>query len=137
MTIEYQLNDLPAMAARFWEQVGNCKVFAFHGVMGAGKTTTIAALCAAKGVTDSVSSPTFSLVNEYRYTEDGVLQPLYHMDLYRLKSLEEIMAAGIEETLASGAICFVEWPEKAPELFTDALQVQLVVVDENTREISF
>ncbi|RYZ20197.1 MAG: tRNA (adenosine(37)-N6)-threonylcarbamoyltransferase complex ATPase subunit type 1 TsaE [Chitinophagaceae bacterium] len=136
MTLEYRLQELEQFADRFWRSAGAARVFAVHGPMGAGKTTTIAALCAAKGVKAAVSSPTFSIINEYVYEEGGRPQPLYHMDLYRLRDLEEIIAAGVEDCLNSGAICFVEWPEKAPELLEDAVPVHIEVIDGNTRRMT-
>jgi tRNA threonylcarbamoyladenosine biosynthesis protein TsaE len=137
MTLEYRLNELPQFADRFWQSAGERRVFAFHGPMGAGKTTTIAALCAARGVREAVSSPTFSIINEYVYEEGGHRHSLYHMDLYRLRDLEEAIAAGVEDCLESGDICFVEWPEKAPELLDDAVQVYIEVVDTEQRRIHF
>lgn len=120
------LNGLDAFAAAFWKEAGAATVFLFHGELGAGKTTVIAALCRARRVHDAVSSPTFSLINEYTYTEHGVLKKLYHMDLYRLQGEEEAAQAGVEDCLYSGAICLVEWPEKAPGLF-DAAAVHVVL----------
>jgi tRNA threonylcarbamoyladenosine biosynthesis protein TsaE len=111
-------------------------VFAVHGEMGAGKTTTIAALCRAKGVHDAVSSPTFSIINEYAYTEHGHLKKLFHIDLYRLRSAEEVIQAGVEDCVYSGAICFVEWPEKAPHLFDEnAMHLVLEPVKATVRNI--
>jgi tRNA threonylcarbamoyladenosine biosynthesis protein TsaE len=136
MTFGYRLSELQHAADRFWQSVGDARVFAFHGEMGAGKTTTIAALCAARGVREAVSSPTFSIINEYQYEDGSGLQSLYHMDLYRLRDAEEAVAAGVEDCLESGAICFVEWPDKAPGLLEDAVAVYLEVVDDNTRRMT-
>ena len=108
--------------------------------MGAGKTTFIHALCDAKGVKDRVSSPTFSLINEYEY-DAGENQPkkkIYHIDLYRLRDEEEARQAGIEDCLDGGQICLVEWPEKAPDLFPpDTFHVTIEVIDEQTRSLQF
>ncbi len=102
--------------------------------MGAGKTTFITALCTAKGVTSHISSPTFSLINEYTYTEDGVLGRIFHIDLYRLKDEEEAVNAGIEDCFYSGNICFVEWPEKTPALLPEnAVHVYMHPVNNHTR----
>ncbi|HET6991292.1 MAG TPA: tRNA (adenosine(37)-N6)-threonylcarbamoyltransferase complex ATPase subunit type 1 TsaE, partial [Bacteroidia bacterium] len=92
------------------------RIFAFHGELGAGKTTFIKALCVELGVKDTMSSPSFSLVNEYH---DGKENPVYHFDLYRLKSPEEALDIGMEEYLYSGNYCFVEWPERAPEILPE------------------
>ncbi len=80
--------------------------------MGAGKTTLIKELCRTLGVADEVSSPTFSLVNEY---ESGI-GPIYHFDLYRIRSVEELYDLGYEDYFFSGYLCLVEWPEMAPEI---------------------
>lgn len=134
--MQVTLGQLDQFAAAFWSQVKDAKVFLFHGQMGAGKTTTITALCQYKGVKDSVSSPTFSIINEYTYQEGGQACKIYHIDLYRLKDLEEMMAAGVEDCIYSGEICFVEWPQKAPELFDEnVIHVAIQALDEQTRSI--
>jgi tRNA threonylcarbamoyladenosine biosynthesis protein TsaE len=112
------LNDF---AAQFWEMAKYRKVFAFHGEMGAGKTTIIEALCRSKGVRDVMGSPTFSIINEYVYPENGQEKLIYHMDLYRLKDEQEIIQAGVEDCIYSNEICFIEWPEKAPHLLDDSV----------------
>lgn len=117
MDITVTLDNLRQCAQYFWEQVPEEeRLFAFYGEMGVGKTSFIAALCAAKGVTGHVSSPTFSLINEYTYKEKDRVKRIFHIDLYRLKNEEEAVNAGIEDCLYSGYICFVEWPEKIPSL---------------------
>ncbi|MFM6976928.1 MAG: tRNA (adenosine(37)-N6)-threonylcarbamoyltransferase complex ATPase subunit type 1 TsaE [Sphingobacteriaceae bacterium] len=108
-----QLAELPAAAQKILEYAGKHKIFLFHGEMGAGKTTFIKAFCAALGVNNGVSSPTFALVNEYEYPE-GLI---YHFDCYRLKSASEALDIGFEEYLASGQYCFIEWPEKVEPLW--------------------
>jgi tRNA threonylcarbamoyladenosine biosynthesis protein TsaE len=112
------LNDF---AAQFWEMAKDRKVFAFHGEMGAGKTTIIEALCRSKGVRDVMGSPTFSIINEYVYPENRQEKLIYHMDLYRLKDEQEIIQAGVEDCIYSNEICFIEWPEKAPHLLDDSV----------------
>ncbi len=116
MELQFNISTIDQAARLFLEQAGSYRVFAFHAPMGMGKTTFIGALCRALGIQSQTSSPTYSLVNEYE-TADGAL--VYHIDLYRLKDQEEARNAGIEEILHSGDICFVEWPEKAPEIFPD------------------
>lgn len=129
-------NEINETAAAFWKVLGDRKVVAFHGKMGVGKTTFINALCEMKGVMDLVSSPTFSIINEYKYDCEGTIKLLFHMDLYRLKDEEEAIQAGVEDCLYSGFICFVEWPEKAPGVFPDdTVHVYIELVDINTRRI--
>ncbi len=109
-------------------------MFAFHGEMGAGKTTIITALCKEKGVRDTIGSPTFSIINEYRYRADGSEHSIFHIDLYRLKDADEIERAGVEDCIYSGEICMVEWPKKAPHLFDDrSVHVYISAIDDNTR----
>ncbi|HRQ51245.1 MAG TPA: tRNA (adenosine(37)-N6)-threonylcarbamoyltransferase complex ATPase subunit type 1 TsaE [Agriterribacter sp.] len=135
MEITVTLENIEPCARYFWERVlKHDRVFAFHGEMGSGKTTFIAALCAAKGVAGHVSSPTFSLINEYTYKEDGMPKRIFHIDLYRLKDEEEAINAGIEDCLFSGDICFVEWPEKIPSLLPEnRVDVYLHPVNTHTR----
>ncbi|HZH36139.1 MAG TPA: tRNA (adenosine(37)-N6)-threonylcarbamoyltransferase complex ATPase subunit type 1 TsaE [Flavisolibacter sp.] len=136
MEMQLSLTDLPQFAARFWEEIGNTKVILFHGLMGAGKTTTIAALCQSKGVKDVTGSPTFSIINEYRYDEGSKEKSIFHIDLYRLKDIEETIQAGVEDCVYSGAYCFIEWPEKAPELFDEqVIHVLIKVLHEDSRQI--
>ena len=136
MELTYSLNEINKVAAEFWVKAEGGKVFAFHGQMGAGKTTFIHALCEVKGVMDVISSPTFPIINEYKYDCEGTMRLLLHMDLYRLKGEEEAIRAGVEDGLFSGFICLVEWPEKAPAILPDnTIHVYLEVVDEKTRRI--
>ena len=133
---QVSLDRLSDFAAVFWSSFKEAKLFAFHGEMGAGKTTIITALCKAKGVRDIISSPTFSIINEYRFYENEQERIIYHMDLYRLNSMEEIMQAGVEDCIYSNEICFVEWPEKAPQLFEQAtVHVFIQMIDDNTRQL--
>ncbi len=136
MEWQFALDSINEIATMFWKAAGNATVFAFHGQMGAGKTTFIHALCDAKGVKDVVGSPTFSIINEYAYDCEGTKRPLFHIDLYRLKDEEEAQRAGVEDALYSGYICLVEWPEKAPGIFPDnTLHVYIELVDSNTRRL--
>lgn len=132
MELRFQLQDIAHAASVFWQVYPLQSVFAFHGNMGAGKTTFIHGLCEAKGVTDTVGSPTFSIINEYHYPGGRI----FHIDLYRLKDEEEAIRAGVEDVLYSGDICLVEWPERAPDIFPpDTVQVRLEVLDPDTRKI--
>jgi tRNA threonylcarbamoyladenosine biosynthesis protein TsaE len=117
MEVVFGIKDINDVAENFWQRFNRPKVFALEGAMGAGKTTFIHALCEAKGVRGSVSSPTFSLINEYVYDEGGADRIMYHIDLYRLKDEAEAVQAGVEDCLYSGNICFVEWPGIAPGIF--------------------
>ena len=132
MQMEFTLETIHDAARQCWEQGRDRKVFAFHGQMGAGKTTFIHALCDVIRVSSTVGSPTFSIINEYAYP-DG---KLFHIDLYRLKDEEEAIRAGVEDCLYSGNIVFVEWPERAPDLFPEnTLHVHLSVVNPQTRNL--
>ena len=128
----FTLDVLPELAAAFKKQLGSSRVFAFHAPMGAGKTTFVHALCDALGVTSTVSSPTFSIINEYGYA-GGIV---YHIDLYRLKDEDEAIRAGVEDCLYSGAYCLVEWPERAPGIFPPGtIHVYLEALDDQTRRM--
>lgn len=134
MELNYSIEDINEVAVHFWQVIGNRKVIAFHGEMGAGKTTFIHALCSALKVTSTVGSPTFSIINEYYYPDGKI----FHMDLYRLKDEEEAVRAGVEDCLFSGDTCFVEWPERAPALFPDdALHVYISAEGGDKRKITF
>lgn len=136
MEVQLELNELDAFAHRFWKTVGDSKVFAFYGEMGAGKTTLIEALCRSKGVKDSMGSPTFSIINQYAFVEDDGEKIIYHIDLYRLRDEQEIVQAGVEDCIYSGAICFVEWPQKAPELFDEnTVKIEIEATGEKQRKV--
>jgi tRNA threonylcarbamoyladenosine biosynthesis protein TsaE len=129
------LGDLDRAAQEFMELRGNATVMAFSGTLGAGKTTFIQALCRKLGVRTEVTSPTFSLVNEY-FTPEG--HSVYHFDLYRIEDPSELFDMGYEEYFYSGELCFIEWPEKADHLIPDtALRVEIVVGENQSREICF
>jgi len=133
MELVFQLSAIEKAAEAFWHAFPLQRIFAFHGSMGAGKTTFIHALCTARGVTDTVGSPTFSIINEYRYSGGKI----YHMDLYRLKDEEEALRAGVEDVLYSGDFCLVEWPDRAPGLFpSDTVHCWLETLDPETRKIA-
>jgi tRNA threonylcarbamoyladenosine biosynthesis protein TsaE len=133
MELRFHLAEIEAAAGFFWQQFPLGAVFAFHGDMGAGKTTFIHALCSIKGVADTVGSPTFSIINEYRYGGGKI----YHIDLYRLKDEEEAIRAGVEDVLYSGDLCLVEWPDRAPGIFPpETIHLRLEVIDSDTRKIT-
>jgi tRNA threonylcarbamoyladenosine biosynthesis protein TsaE len=132
MELRFHLQGIAAAAWQFWRQFPTQTVFAFHGEMGAGKTTFIHALCEQKGVTDRVGSPTFSIINEYQYPAGKI----FHIDLYRLKDEEEALRAGVEDVLYSGELCLVEWPDRAPGIFPPGtLDLRVGVIDRDIREI--
>jgi tRNA threonylcarbamoyladenosine biosynthesis protein TsaE len=133
--MEFQISNdkLDQFAEKFWSVVKEAKVFAFHGQMGAGKTTIISVLCHYKGTKDVTGSPTFSIINEYSV---GPGERIYHIDLYRLKDEEEVIQAGVEDCIYSGAICMIEWPEKAPHLFDeDTVHVFIEPLSETDRKV--
>ena len=135
MDLIFNLNDINNAAKTFLAAADGCKVFALHGEIGAGKTTFIHALCEALGVKDTVTSPTFSIINEYNIPHGEIV---YHMDLYRLKSNEEAVNAGVEDCLYSGNICLVEWPEKTPGIFPDAaIHIHISEIGEEMRKIQW
>ena len=111
------IEKLDEFASVFWTKAKDRRIFAFHGEMGSGKTTLIGALCRWKGINDVVGSPTFSIINEYSYTENQLERAIYHIDLYRLASVEDVIRAGVEDCIYSNEICMVEWPENAMVLF--------------------
>ncbi|MCX6322287.1 MAG: tRNA (adenosine(37)-N6)-threonylcarbamoyltransferase complex ATPase subunit type 1 TsaE [Bacteroidia bacterium] len=119
---------LSAAAKKLLKHTGDSKIFAFYGSMGAGKTTIIKAICEALGVIDIVSSPTFTLVNEYR-TSKG--ETLYHIDFYRIKKQEEVFDLGIEEYLSGDSYCFMEWPELIEEILPPERVSVRITVDDN------
>jgi tRNA threonylcarbamoyladenosine biosynthesis protein TsaE len=129
------LSALPAAAAQLRQliEAENCPIVLLEGEMGAGKTTLTKALCAALGVQDDVSSPTFSLVNEYR---DGRGRPVYHFDFYRIDSAEEAERMGAQEYFDSGYLCLIEWPSRiGPLLPPDRLLVTVEVTGAESRRV--
>lgn len=127
------LENIADAARKFLDEVGEKRVFAFHGEMGAGKTTFIKALCSELGVTEVVASPTFAIVNEYM-AQNG--SPVYHFDLYRVKTVDEACDFGCEDYFYSGCYCFIEWPELVePLLPDDAVDVFLSVDEDGNRTI--
>ena len=136
MEWSFSLENINSVAKDFWQATDGKTVFAFHGQMGAGKTTFIHALCDVKRVKDVVGSPTFSIINEYEYDCEGTKKVIFHIDLYRLKDEQEALRAGVEDALFSGYICLVEWPEKASGIFPDnSLHVFIEPVDTKTRRL--
>ena len=111
-----RLDTIHEAAKEFIKGMGDGKVFAFYGKMGAGKTTFIKALCEVLGVKDVITSPTFAIINEYT---DGNDNPIYHFDFYRIKKLEEVYDMGYEDYFYSGNLCLLEWPELVEDVLPE------------------
>lgn len=130
------IDDIAQAAHEFIAEMGDETVYAFYGEMGAGKTTFINAICKALGVEDdTTNSPSFSIINEYR--SDTTAELIYHFDLYRLDSLEEAFDIGVEDYFDSGALCFLEWPERIADILpNDTVKVTIIVNDDDSRTIT-
>ncbi len=150
MEIEIKSTEQLADAARtFISNIGERRIFAFYGKMGAGKTTFIKAICTELGVEDVITSPTFAIVNEYEIAPKASsslsnnlpavpTQSVYHFDFYRIKRLEEVYDMGYEEYFYSGALCFIEWPELIEQLLPeDTVRVRIEQLPDDSRRVSF
>ena len=141
LTLTYDLGNIKQAAAQFWQVAAKYKTLAFSGEMGAGKTTFIHYICDLLAVEDTVSSPTFALVNEYHFNEAGHGdRTIYHMDWYRLRNMDEALNAGMEDCLIAAikgtAYCFIEWPEKAEPLLAEPyLWISIKSTDVHQREM--
>ena len=138
--MEIKIKDIESIgkaARQFVSQMGNSRVFAFYGSMGAGKTTFIKALCQQMGVSDVITSPTFAIVNEYSIPAGGALEgAIYHFDFYRIKKLEEVYDMGYEDYFYSGSLCMIEWPELIEELLPEnAVKVSIVEQEDGSRTV--
>ena len=130
----YNLSDIKQIATQLWNDYSSKKVWAFHAEMGSGKTTLIHALCDVLKVHSAVSSPTFAIINEYRSEVAGII---YHMDWYRMQDEIEVIQAGCEDCIESNNLCFIEWPEKFPDLLSeDVLHISLETVNDAERKLS-
>lgn len=130
------LADINEAAKTFVENMGDGKVFAFYGKMGAGKTTFVKAVCECLGVDDVITSPTFAIVNEYTSATTG--DAIYHFDFYRIKKLEEVYDMGYEDYFYSGSLCFLEWPELIEDLLPeDATKVTIEEIADGARVVKF
>ena len=129
-----ELSHIHSAAREFVGMMGDHKVFAFYGSMGAGKTTFIKAVCEELGVTESVASPTFAIINEYK---DRYGESIYHFDFYRIKDIEEAFDLGYEDYIYSGSYCLIEWPEMIEPLLPEKMvEVKIEVSEDGTRQIS-
>lgn len=136
------INRIGEAAKQFIENIGNNRIFAFYGKMGAGKTTFIKAVCEELGVEDVITSPTFAIVNEYEmgtgtdYPQQLNCSTIYHFDFYRIKRLEEFFDMGGEDYFDSGNLCFLEWPELIEEVLPlDAVKVSIEEMSDGRRRI--
>lgn len=133
--MEINVKDLTELKEAAYQIIKNHpdeRIFLFYGTMGAGKTTLINELCLQLGVQDHTSSPTFSIVNEYASSNGAI----FHFDFYRLKSESEAFDFGYEEYFYSGNYCFIEWPEKIPNLLPDSIiKIELTITDFESRKI--
>ena len=133
MEIVFVLGNIEVTANEFLQMCSGHKVFAFSGDLGVGKTTFISSLCKALGVEESVTSPTYSIIQEYLSKNDNIV---YHIDLYRIKSRMEAMEAGIEDCLNSNEICMIEWPERVPDIFPDdTVFTSIEILSANERKL--
>ena len=146
------IDHIREAAREFIRHIGDARVFAFYGKMGAGKTTFVKAICEELGVQDVITSPTFAIVNEYETSPnlpkgeeldspplEGLGEvPIYHFDFYRIKKLEEVYDMGYEDYFYSGALCFIEWPELIEEILPDdAVRVNISEQEDGSRLVSF
>jgi len=139
MSYELKIKNLTGInkaAKEFIHHTDNCRVFAFRGKMGAGKTTFIKALCEALGVSDTINSPSFAIINEYESA--ATEETIYHFDFYRINSIQEAINIGSEDYFNGGSLCFIEWPEKIKSLLPDdTLWVDIVEQENGSRIVSF
>lgn len=132
MDKNFSLGDLSSIAGEIISSVKN-KTILFYGEMGVGKTTLIKEICQQLGILDNISSPTFSLVNEYQTSKE---ERVFHFDFYRIEEEEEALDMGIEEYFDTNTWCLVEWPENIENLLPlDAAQIHLSILDDEQRNI--
>lgn len=128
----HYIDDLPSIARQIVSFAGQNRIFLFYGDMGAGKTTLIKAICKHLGAEDAVTSPSFAIVNEYQTPSTSI----YHFDFYRLKDQREAFDLGYEEYFYSGAYCFIEWPEKIPDLLPESfIKTEITVTADGSRNL--
>ncbi len=129
-------------AREFIKHIGEARVFAFYGKMGAGKTTFVKAICEELGCNDVITSPTFAIVNEYAAKVQSAecrvqSDKIFHFDFYRIKKLEEVYDMGFEDYFYSGSLCFIEWPELIEEILPDdAVRVSITEQEDGSRLVT-
>jgi len=132
------LTSLSAVVPILLEQAGTRNIWCFYGEVGAGKTTLIKEIGKYLGVQEGITSPTYSLVNEYEYISPKTKEKaaMYHLDLYRLNALEEALNIGIEEYLDTKGYCFIEWPALIESILPEeVLKISIAIADDSTRKI--
>ena len=126
------VSELKDVSMSILDMIGNRNIICFYGDLGAGKTTLIKDICKHLGVLDAVSSPTFSIVNEYIWTSDKMI---YHFDFFRIERIEEVFDLGYEEYFYMDSLCLIEWPDRIQSLIpSEALRINISKINE-TREI--
>jgi len=132
MNTNYSLRELPKIAKEIIASAKN-KTLLFYGEMGVGKTSLIKEICKQLGVLDTISSPTFSLVNEYQTKSN---EKVYHFDFYRIEDEEEALDMGIDDYFYNNEWCLIEWPENIENLLPlDAVRIQLTILENGQRNI--
>lgn len=135
MSYTFTLKEIDQAAEWLLDQIGNQKIIALNAGMGSGKTTLVKAIMKSLGTKDNISSPTYSIVNEY-HTENPKYNIVYHMDLYRLQNIEELESLPIEDYLDSGHLCIIEWPQLAEPFFDkDVLQISIEQMNDESRKM--
>jgi len=134
LELVYHIHEIKNIAEQLWKEGDQTKVWAFHGPMGAGKTTLIHALCDYLEVEDAVGSPTFAIINEYKSANAG---NIFHMDWYRINTEMEAIQAGCEDCIESGNFCFIEWPDRASRLLPEnSFHIFLDIITANERRLT-
>ena len=129
------IDHIREAAREFIQHIGDHRVFAFYGKMGAGTTTFVKAICEELGVDDVITSPTFAIVNEYT---SGEGDSIFHFDFYRIKKIEEVYDMGYEDYFYSGSLCFIEWPELIEDILPDdAIRVNIAEQEDGSRLVAF
>ena len=133
LSFSYELSEIKSAALKIIHQAGDVKIWLFEGDMGAGKTTFIKEICKNLGVADTVTSPTFSLVNEYMTVNKELI---YHFDFYRLSHETEALDIGADEYFFSGNLCLIEWAEKIPSLIPEScIKIRIEPENSNKRKV--